>query len=233
MQSSKLPPFTIYYDNSEEYHHLKNEVFTQGSYYFETEVARPRIIDAGAHIGLSTFYFKKLYLGAQIIAIEPNPHSFTLLEKNIFENQLEDVETHQVALSAQPGATSFFYDMSDDKWESTASFLKGAWTGSQQSQEIQVHTQTLDTFITETIDFLKMDIEGAEQEVLFATKEKLQLVRHMIVEFHPIAGNSIEKLSQFLKDLHFELKFWKKGQEIQPKYTKGLFYIEAINCTRF
>src|SRR5258708_6810336 len=116
MQSSKLAPFTIFYDHGEEYHRLKNEIFTQGVYYFETNSARPSIIDAGAHIGLATLYFKKMYPGAHVTAIEPNPRTFPLLEKNVFENQLNDVTTHQVALASESGIAEFFLDRTDEHW---------------------------------------------------------------------------------------------------------------------
>ncbi|MFZ1721277.1 MAG: hypothetical protein WAU07_02110, partial [Microgenomates group bacterium] len=56
--SSKVSNFTLFHANSEEYHQLKREIFTQDSYFFESDSPTPKIIDAGAHIGIATLYFK-------------------------------------------------------------------------------------------------------------------------------------------------------------------------------
>lgn len=96
--SSHLPPFTIFYANNEEYHRLKNEIFTQHTYYFETETDAPLIIDAGAHIGLASLYFKKLYPKSHLIAIEPNPNLLPILTTNFQANQITDAEILPIAL---------------------------------------------------------------------------------------------------------------------------------------
>ncbi|MBU0974170.1 FkbM family methyltransferase, partial [Patescibacteria group bacterium] len=166
MQSSKLQKYTIYHNNSEEYHRLKREIFTQDLYCFETNNPEPIIIDAGAHIGLSVLYFKQLYPTSKIIAIEPNPESFKILERNIFENQIEDVTLIQTALSDKSGIETLYLDKTSEEWHSVASFHKGSWVGTQKSTSVTVQTHTLSEFITQPIDFLKMDIEGVEQKVL-------------------------------------------------------------------
>src|SRR5258708_710719 len=180
LNKSKLSPFTVFYENGPEYHQLKNEIFTQDAYFFETANPQPRIIDAGAHIGLATLYFKKLYPNARITAIEPNPHTFALLEKNIFENGLTDIETQNIALAGTNGTAEFFMDSTDEKWLSTASFTQGAWTRTQTSTSFQVPTAPLSQFLdasTEPTDFLKMDIEGTEQEVLMDSAKSLHLIK--------------------------------------------------------
>ncbi len=228
MFSSKLPPFRIFYDNGEEYHVLKNEVFTDGVYYFETENPSPKIIDAGAHIGLATLYFKKVYPAARVVAIEPNPETFPLLEKNVFENQLDGVELHQVTLAAGAGEAEFFLDSSSHQWWSTSGFSPRAWNGAQTTQSLLVKTEPLATFLDEPIDFLKMDIEGAEQEVLLATGEKIEQVRHLLLEFHPTSHQSLPKLVEFLRLHGFKVTLWQNGKEVEMRKVKGLVYIEAL-----
>lgn len=226
--SSRLQNFTIFYNNSEEYHHLKREIFTSNLYYFETSNPKPLIIDAGAHIGLSTLYFKKVYPGAQIIAIEPNPKSFEILEKNIFENQIDGVTTINAALSTAKGQEKLFLDSSDDEWHSTASFHKGSWAGTQKSSEIIVKTLTLSEFINQPVDFLKLDIEGSEQKVLTQAASNLKLVSEMHVEFHTHATQSLGKLVELLEKTH-EVELFKGTQIVQLKKATGLVQIRARN----
>ncbi len=229
MPTTKISPFTVSYQNSEEFHILKSEVFTQDIYYFESDNPRPFIIDAGAHIGLATLYFKKLFPASHILAIEPNTQLIPLLEENIFQNGLTDVDVLPVALSDHRGMTEFFIDQTKNEWWSTGSFEPGAWNHEQNSKTIQVQTEMLSDLLTQPVDFLKLDIEGAESQVLLAAAEKIHLIKQMVIEFHPTASQNLPGFVEFLKDHHFKVKLWQNGNEnLEPKRVKGLVYVEAI-----
>lgn len=228
MNSSRLNKYTLYHNNSEEYHLLKREIFTSDLYYFESENPNPVIIDAGAHIGLSTLYFKQLYPIAQITALEPNPESFELLEKNLFENMVDDVTTIQAALSDHTGKEQFFRDQTSEWWHSTAGFHNGSWLGTQESDEITVQTRMLNEFVTSPVDFLKMDIEGAEQKVLFASQEVLPLIKEMQIEFHSHKSQSLLKLVELLEKTH-KVELTKDGKQVVIKKATGLVQIRAIS----
>ena len=73
MHQTKLAPFVVSYQNGQEFHHLKKEIWTEHLYYTEIDSVMPRIIDAGAHIGLASLYFAKTYPTAKILSLEPNP----------------------------------------------------------------------------------------------------------------------------------------------------------------
>lgn len=223
---AKLGNYTVYFHNSQEYHVLKQEIFTQDQYYFETDNPAPVIIDAGAHIGLATLYFKKLYPAANVIAIEPLPANFQLLEKNLWENQLENVETHQLALADRVDDLTFYADSSGDEWFSTAGVVKGAWNKQQTSQELIVPTLPLTNFLNRPVDFLKLDIEGSEQKVLQTARHYLHLIKHMMIEFHPTPEQSFKHVIDLLEEHNFKITLWQKGQEI-TKYKSGLVMIEA------
>lgn len=230
MPSSRLQKYTIFYDNSEEYHHLKREVFTSDLYYFETDNPTPFIIDAGAHIGLSTLYFKQLFPGAEVVSIEPNPRSFQLLEQNIFENQLENITTVQAALSDISGSADFFMDETVQQWYSTAGLHKGSWAGTQDSTQITVQTYTLSEFVTQQVDFLKLDIEGVEQLVLNQAKDSLPLIKEMHIEYHSHPTQNLQKLLDLLEKTHTLEVF--DGTTIVPakriKKVTGLVQIRAV-----
>ncbi len=230
MFSSKIAPFTISYANTEEFHVLKQEIFTKDVYYFESENPQPIIIDAGAHIGITTLYFKKLFPAAHITAIEANPLLMPLLRQNLEQNGLQDVDVVPLALSDHSGLANFYIDESKDNWWSTGSFEQGAWNHQQQSRMIQVEAQPLADFITGPVDFLKMDIEGSELAVLNAAQAKLPLVKHLILEFHPVAGQKLADLVELLQQQRFGVQIWQDGHEIkEAKRAKGLVYVEAIN----
>ncbi len=230
LQSAHLRHFTVWYHNAEEYHHLKREIFSHNEYYFETDNPAPVIIDAGAHIGLTTLYFKSLYPSATIIALEPNPDLFAILEKNVWENQLENVTTLQAALGGTRGTTEFFIDSTQNEWWSTGSFIKGAWTKQQKSRAIPVETWPLSEFVTQPIDVLKLDIEGAEQVVLEASKAALPLIDQILMEYHSVKQQNLSSLSEMLKKAGFNIEYAQDGKALKKfniKQSKGLISVHA------
>jgi FkbM family methyltransferase len=232
MQQSKLGNFIVNYNNSQEFHELKTEIFTQDGYYFEVsderlEQPEPiRIIDAGAHIGLATLYFKKLYPAAQVVAIEPHPANFQLLEKNVWENDLAEVELRQAALSTQPGRMELHSD-TQFGWFSSASVHPGAWNGDQQTQPLLVNCQPLTDFLQQPVDFMKMDIEGSEQKVLLAAGDQINNVKHMMIEFHPTPDQNKFTVVDFLERHGYQVSLWKKGKPVKITQVRGMFMIEA------
>lgn len=228
MQKTNLHGFTVYYDDQQEFHSLKNEVFTQHVYYFESDNPHPVIIDAGAHIGLATLYFKKQFPGAQITAIEPHPANVKLLEHNVFENRLDNVMIIEGALVGQTSTeTVTLHVDADNEWLSTTSVRPGAWTGDQSTQELKVQSFTLAEFLTVPVDLLKLDIEGAELEVLESCQDHLYLVNHAFIEFHPHSGQSLDRIIKLLEDQSFHLSLSKKGKPIRRDEARGLVMIEA------
>lgn len=226
MQEMKIGSFVVHYHNKEELLEIKKEVFSQHSYYFETINARPFIIDAGAHIGLTTLYFKKQFPGAEIVAIEPNALNFKLLEQNIWENQLEDVTAIRAAVTGSGTEAKFFADAAQS-WLSTSSLIEHAWNGDQDTTQHTVPALQVSSLITRHVDLLKLDIEGAEQEVLQEAQQKLPLIKKILMEFHPHAGQSLAVIDKLLTDAGFTVLYSKKGARIKLHQAKGLVMLEA------
>jgi FkbM family methyltransferase len=226
--SAKVQNFTANFLVSDEFHLLKREIFTHNNYYFATNNPEPVVVDAGAHIGLATMYFKHLYPNSKVIAIEPNPVIFKILTQNIFENQIENVQTINAALADhESSATPFFVDETKNQWFSTASLRKNAWTGDQKSKQILVPTILLSKVINQPIDFLKMDIEGAETMVCNAGRSVLPLIKQLAIEFHPFEGHNSDKIISLLEP-HFFLEFFQDGKQHQSlKKVRGLFTIHG------
>ncbi|HEX7018099.1 MAG TPA: FkbM family methyltransferase [Patescibacteria group bacterium] len=233
MQKSNLHGLAVFYEDQREFHSLKNEIFTQHTYYVEIENPQPVIIDAGAHIGLATLYFKKMFPGARVIAIEPHPANLKVLDLNVFENRLEEVTIVAGALVGTKEADGNQVVLHGDighEWLSTTSVHKGAWTGDQQTQKLRVKSYELSQFLTEPVDVLKMDIEGAEQEVLSAAKDQLPMINHLFVEFHPHPEQSLEKVVSLLENAGFRLTFSKKGKPVRQAEATGLVIIEGVRA---
>lgn len=203
--SLPIGKYVISSSNLTELRSLKTEIFTKGIYDISSISDHrplstvPLIIDAGAHVGLATLFFKTRWPHSRIIAIEPHPENILHLEHNLWFNRLTDVTVVNAALGSHPGETDLFFDASADQWFSAAGFIQGAWDHSQTSASIRVPTVMLDDLINEPIDLLKMDIEGAELEVLRAS-QKLALIHNLVIELHP--PHSPADLEKIFKSTH-------------------------------
>lgn len=230
LQSTKLAPFTVWYSQSEEFHTLKQEIFTQDVYYTEFDSIEPVIIDAGAHIGLATLYFKRLYPKAKIWAVEPLFENYAILKRNMEENLLLDVELMNVALTESGGQTTLYFDNTPLKWWSTAGKENGAWNHQQESQSRQVPSIKLSDLISQInqpIDLIKMDIEGTELSVLKEAQSHLENVKNLIIEFHPIKTQSLSHLLTLLENCGFFWDLWQDGKAVSTDKLKGLVYVQA------
>jgi len=218
---SKIHKYDIGYTNKQEFDILKDEIFSQEIYKISLDSNYPTIFDLGSHIGLSILYFKMNYPNAKILGFEPNQNIFPLLEENVFSNNLQDVELHNIALGNTEEIRDFHIDSQYDAF-STASFKPNAWNGKQNTTKISVKTEKLSRYINEDIDLMKMDIEGAEKEVLTELEEenKLKYIKNIIIECHNT------NVSDILKRNRFEVL---EKPDIQEK---NLIYILGKNTSK-
>ena len=150
-------------------------IFKNKIYYFESQTKTPLIIDGGSHIGLSILYFKHIYPTSKIIGFEPDQETLAMLKKNI--NNLADIKIVESGLYSQDGEISFDSDKTD-----------GGRISNEGRDKIKV--ERLSKYINSEVDFLKLNIEGAELEVLkdLDTTGKLGLIKELVLEWHSFAG---------------------------------------------
>jgi len=187
----KLPGFTIDYRRPYELLHTYRDIFENEIYRFTTPSRNPLIIDCGSNIGLSILYFKQLYPTSRVIAFEPDAGNFELLEKNINNNRLNDVKLNFAAVWKTDGMISF---------ESNASEASHI---SEENKGRQVKAVSLNKILSaeETIDFLKIDIEGAEWEVIKDCRANLPKVKNLFLEYHGKVQET-QKLNDLLEIVH-------------------------------
>lgn len=176
------------------------EIFFQRIYKFPDKDLRI-IVDAGANIGIASIYFKWRYPDAQIVSFEPNKEAVEYLRRNIRENKLRDVEIYDCALGRENTSTNFY--VSKSVKGSTSATLSPADKSNGKETSITVKVRKLSDFIKEPIDLLKLDVEGAEGEVLeeLERESKLGMISRMIIEFHIRDGRNEYPLSTFLSIL--------------------------------
>ncbi len=211
-KTTKVKNYDITYFCEEELKILKKEIFSNEIYKIYLKKNNPLIFDIGSHIGLSILYFKILYPNSRIIAFEPNPNVFPLLEENISLNNVPNVELYNFALGKKECNRDLYIDSTGIGAFSTSSFTKNAWNGKQKTIPIQVQVKQLSKYIQKEVDLLKIDIEGAELEVLEELKcnDKLKFIKNIIIEYHPMKKNNLNKIISILGN-KVELKTMEEG----------------------
>ena len=184
------------------------EIVKDKIYAFNTTSKTPVIIDCGANMGLSVYYFSKAYPSAKIIAFEPEEAIFPVLQNNVKAYNLKNVTLHKKAVWDKVTTLKFFTDKG----------MGGSVTNVYKNQEpALVETVILADYLHEKIDFLKMDIEGAEYRVLKSCEALLKNVENIFVEYHSYINEEqhLEDLLQLLKQngfrYHLKQSFSRKS----------------------
>jgi FkbM family methyltransferase len=154
------------------------EVFRQNGYDFDLP-SEPRIIvDAGAHIGLMSVALTHRYPEARIIAIEPEGGNFRILCEQAKRHPR--IEPLRAALWARDTEIQIA-----NPTAATWSFRTEERGDGIQEAIPAISLPTLMTrYKLERIDLLKMDIEGAEADVLASADEWIDRVDTLVVELH-------------------------------------------------
>lgn len=188
----------------------------------ETKIFKQRVkrddtvLDIGANIGYHTLTFAKL-VGSEgrVFAFEPDQDNFALLDKNVKENKFGNVVLVNKAVSDKSGDTKLF--LSEDNMGDHRIYDSG-----QGGKFIVAETVCLDEFLKDhkdKIDFIKMDIQGAEEKALYGMKEILKSNEKLeiVTEFWPIGLEGMgdrfsgKNYLEFLERHNFKFFDIKKG----------------------
>jgi len=161
-------------------------------YRFRPYGAKPLIVDGGANMGLSVIFFKQKYPESRVIAFEPDPEMFKILEANCASFDFEDVELVPKALWSCETTLQFWQEGSD------AGRLVD--NGDANGKTLEVSTARLRDYLDQKVDLLKLDVEGAETELLEDCADLLPNVENLFVEYHSFADKP-QTLSRLLHTL--------------------------------
>lgn len=225
----RLMGYSISYFSVWDLRYLFREIFEAGSYLFSTDRSRPLILDCGSNIGMSILFFKKLYPEARIVGFEADPLTFERLTSNVEQNGLRDVVLNHCALTDKDGSVEFYRDKN----------VKGSKQSSlepkrKDGESVVVPARRLSSFITEEIDMLKLDVEGAEASVLQDLKDtgKLRMIRQIQLEYHHHIDSEEDKLSAMLGMLEDQGFGYQIAAQTSCLPKPGTFQDISLYCHR-
>ena len=206
------------------------EVWTRGSYSKKGFEIKPTdtIVDIGGHIGAFTVYAASQAKKGRVIAFEPFVENYKLLLSNVGLNGLDNVTAENKAIGKEDGSFRFYIRPKKLK-KGEVAYNSGAHSFhlvKDSESYIDVPTMSFDSMIKsmnlDKIDFLKMDCEGSEFDIIFnASKESLAIVSKITMECHPFENNTKDKMVDFLHQNGFEC-------EVEKENKYELYLIHAI-----
>jgi len=204
--------------DSESYIFQKNEILVGEIYKFNSNLESPFIIDCGANIGLSTIYFKRIFPQAKVIAFEPDKRVFDVLHNNLQQFGFNDVELVPKGVWSSETVLTFFSEGSD---------AGRIAQGESAENEIQINTTLLSSYLDREVDLLKLDIEGAEFEVLRECSSHLHNVKNIFVEFHSFSGREqlLSEILAILKKAGFRVNISSPGLHSAHPFIKRTEYL--------
>lgn len=178
---------------------LIEAIFIENEYYFESKNKKPKIIDLGSNIGLSVIYFKTIYPNCVIEAYEADPATFKILRENVQSYEYKKTEVNNLAVTNKNGEVNFY----TSKEGAGSPLMSTDPARISHHRRLQVTSVQLSGRIREKIDFLKMDIEGSEMQVLtdLDNLKQINKILQMNIEYHHHIDQDRDNLSKFLKIL--------------------------------
>jgi FkbM family methyltransferase len=200
----KLLGFEVEYANQTHALFLVHELFVNTAYTFSSPDRHPRIVDCGANIGMSVLFFKALRPDADVIAFEPDPVTCAHLVRTVESNGLRNVRIENAAVGGHEGTVTFYSSASDP-----ASLSASIEPTAGGEMKTSVRMVRLSSFLTDRVDLLKLDVEGAEYSViddLIATGT-MHLIREAVIEYHEIPSrpDGVAYLTRTLQSEGFEV----------------------------
>jgi FkbM family methyltransferase len=157
--------------------------FAKGTKYHlpPASVTNPQVIwDLGANVGLTMVHFAHMFPEAQVVGVELEPGNAALCRRNV-EQWNGRCEVIDAAVWTEDGVIS--YDADEDDEQSFRIARGGGEPANAEAAALSLNT-LLEKTSGDRVDFVKMDIEGAERDVLRENTEWIAQVDAIKVEVH-------------------------------------------------
>jgi len=164
--------------------------------YFEVEDDYI-VFDIGANIGAFSMLAAHYAKNGMVYSFEPEKESFGLLKENVDLNNFKNIELINKAVSNKTGISNFYISNTNAGGHSLYS--------SRADKKITIPTISFEEFIEKNkikkIDFLKMDCEGCEYDILYnCSNETFKKIKYISMETHKIEGKSKAiEMAEFLR----------------------------------
>ena len=178
------------------------------------------VIDIGAHIGLYTIIgAKRVGTQGKVVAIEAHPGNFEMLNRNIKLNQLTNVIPLNYAVYSKETKIKLYMPSGESGFTKYNTIMPN-WINTQE-KFVEVNANTLDYLLQlneirqEEVNWIKIDVEGAEFEVLKGASNVLSKSKDVaiLMELHGPPHIYRPKVEELVNLYNFKIEFEKSYEE--------------------
>jgi len=210
------------------------EIFTDRSYAFPCTNPHPVIYDCGSNIGLSILYYSKKYPNCRVESFEPNPKVAEVLKQNTEGLKGCTINLHQEAVWIRDEVLAFGVEGDPDAGrigDSTGAGRNGDPDAGRIGDPdavagtVQVQARDLRSMLDREsrVDFLKIDVEGAESAIIPHIMPCLHKVQSLFVEYHSRPGDpqALGTILRCLEEAGFRYYLKTENRRRQPLTNHG------------
>lgn len=180
------------------------------------------IIDIGAHIGYFTIYSAKIATQGKVYSYEPSPESFNFLKKNIELNKIKNVILENLGVMKDSGISEMYVNKNNTIGNT---MFKKNYRSHKESVKVISLEDMVSKHNLKKIDFLKLDCEGAEFEIILNLNDDiLRKINKIAIEVHPnILNYKLSDLECFLTKKEFQISILRplKNSDMPMLYARN------------
>jgi FkbM family methyltransferase len=179
--------------------------------------ASPVFVDVGANIGAFALDVVARWPLARGACYEPGFRAYGALASNIASNDRPGrVRVSRVAIVGWSGsATVDLFEHLSDSCTSTVVPERAPDDASSIGRWVVVPAESLQAVLAQWpggIDLMKIDVEGAEYDIILGTPVgALSAVRNAVIEYHAVAGHSVDELAERFASAGFVWRRWERS----------------------
>ncbi len=220
------------------YNRLPAKLKAEEVFYAGLDLTGKTVVEAGAHIGLFTYLFAQT--ADRVVAFEPNPQTFKTASRNVRINKLSNVELINAGLSSESGKANYvaerFVSARGSLKEDIQSTIKDR---SPDVLQAEVELLSVDEVMQGLpVDFVKIDTEGFETQVLSGMGETINRCRPDIYfEVHGVTdedkSSDLRSILGTLKPAGYEVHHLSEGLPAADFDKARGGYIAYVNMTEY
>jgi FkbM family methyltransferase len=166
-----------------------------------------RVLDIGAHVGNFTTTLNRLTPGCEFIMVEANPNCEEYLVKTTHPYEI-------IALSNQQGKAQLYVEKTNSIGTGASLYRENTeWYGDGKYETVEVELDTLDNrsyFSDELIDLVKLDVQGAEFDILNGGRKTIKRSKYVLIETSLLEYNQgaplIDQIVGKMKEYEFVIE---------------------------
>lgn len=193
---------------------LRHDRQERDFFYFMSLLSEPiRILDIGANIGIMSCHLGRRFPEAEIIAFEPIPDNFRVLERILTFYKLRNVQPRQLALGEQAGKVKMVLPrQGKTRMQGLSHVRHESITEWNEGEDYEVNCVTLDGWIgSRRVDAIKLDVENFEYFVLSGGRQLLQR-DHPLIYVELWENENRSKCFALLKEIGYNITVVEDGK---------------------